>query len=1066
MSSDPNLQGATKSMAKPNEADGQKPKTEKELQKEAAKAAKLAKFEAKKAKEAALKAQQASADKQEKKVKKEKQEKTVIIYDSSTKPGEKKDTQRPLPDSYNPTYVEAAWNAWWEKEGFFKPEYKTSSLREPNPKGKFMMVIPPPNVTGSLHLGHALTTAVEDCITRWHRMNGKTVLWNPGCDHAGIATQVVVEKKLMREQGLSRHDVGREKFIDEVWKWKNQKGDQIYEQLRKLGGSYDWDRACFTMDEKLYRAVREAFIRLHEKKIIYRSNRLVNWSCTLKSAISDIEVDKKELKGRTLLAVPGYEEKVEFGVLIHFAYKIENSDEEIIVATTRIETMLGDTAIAVHPEDKRYSHFKGKYAIHPFFDRKIPIVFDEFVKMEFGTGAVKITPAHDQDDYDVGKRNNLPSISILTDDGCMTSECGQFSNMKRFNARKAVLEALKAKGLYRETTDNPMIVPFCSRSKDVIEPILKPQWYVDCQDMAKKAVNVVRDGKLKIIPDMFEKTWFSWMENCRDWCISRQLWWGHRVPAYFVSSADNSIPPGSEEDENYWVSAHTKEEALKKASEKFGVPAEKIQLSQDEDVLDTWFSSGLFPFSIFGWPDETLDLKTFYPGSLLETGHDILFFWVARMVMLGQELLGELPFKEVYLHAMIRDAHGRKMSKSLGNVIDPINVIQGISLEDLHKQLYNSNLDPKEIEKAIEGQKGDYPNGIPECGSDALRFALCAYTLQGKDINLDVLRIQGYRFFCNKLWNAVRFAISSLGDNYKPSIEEKPKDDISLIDKWIFSRLSQTIAVCKNGFEGYEFPKVTTAIYNFWLYDLCDVYLECIKSILSSNDEKSKENVRSTLYTCLDVGLRLAHPFMPFVTEELWQRLPRRKPETDASSICVSPYPLPEDFAGLINKELNEEIDFSMNIIKTIRSARGDYQLTNKTKTDLVIKCEDEVLQNSLTKHKEMIRMLAKGEDVQIVTSANNLTGYAMQTVSSKCCVYLKLLGLLNFEKEILRQNNKKDQLVKKLEDLLKKMKIPDYETKVPQNVKEQNEEKKKNIEEEIEKISAAISNLISLQAE
>lgn len=781
---------------------------------------------------------------------------------------------------------------------------------------------------------------------------------------------------------------------------------------------------------------------MHEKKIIYRSNRLVNWSCTLKSAISDIEVDKVELKGRTLLSVPGYEEKVEFGVLIHFAYKIEGSDEEIIVATTRIETMLGDTAIAVHPNDKRYAQFKGKFATHPFFDRKLPIVFDEFVKMEFGTGAVKITPAHDQDDYDVGNRNNLPFITIIADDGCMTSECGQFSGMKRFNARKSVLQSLKEKGLYRETTENPMVVPFCSRSKDVIEPILKPQWYVDCKNMSKKAVEAVREGNLKIVPDMFNKTWFSWMENCRDWCISRQLWWGHRVPAYFVSSVDGSIPEGSEADENYWVSAHTKEEAVKKATEKFNVSSEKIELKQDEDVLDTWFSSGLFPFSIFGWPDSTPDLRSFYPGSLLETGHDILFFWVARMVMLGQELLGELPFKEVYLHAMIRDAHGRKMSKSLGNVIDPLDVINGISLEDLHKQLYVSNLDPREIERAKQGQKEDYPNGIPECGSDALRFALCAYTLQGKDINLDVLRIQGYRFFCNKLWNAVRFATAGLGTNYRPLPDERPAENISLIDKWILSRLSETIQLCKEGFEGYEFPKATTAIYNFWLYDLCDVFLECIKTTLNSNDEDSKVTTRATLYTCLDVGLRLVHPFMPFVTEELWQRLPRRKPETDAPSICVSPYPLPEEFDGLLNRELEAEIVTSMNVVKTIRSARGDYQLANKVKTDLIIKCEEESLKNSLIKHKEMISFLAKGEEVQIVTDTENLAGYAMATVSSKCSTFIKLHGLLDFKKEVSRQKIKKDQLEKKLEELIEKMKATGYEAKVPQHVREQNEEK------------------------
>uniref|UniRef100_A0A8C2F5Y5 valine--tRNA ligase n=1 Tax=Cyprinus carpio TaxID=7962 RepID=A0A8C2F5Y5_CYPCA len=713
---------------------------------------------------------------------------------------EEKKKTHPLPDSYSPQYVEAAWYSWWEKQGFFKPEYG------PNPRGVFMMCIPPPNVTGSLHLGHALTNAIQDCLTRWHRMRGETTLWNPGCDHAGIATQVVVEKKLMRERKMTRHDLGRENFIQEVWKWKNEKGDRIYHQLKKLGSSLDWDRACFTMDDKLSYAVQEAFVRMHEEGVIYRSKRLVNWSCTLNSAISDIEVDKKELTGRTLLPVPGYKEKVEFGVLVSFSYKVEGSDEEVVVATTRIETMLGDTAVAVHPDDSRYQHLKGKTVVHPFCDRKMPIVFDDFVDMNFGTGAVKITPAHDHNDYEVGERHKLPFINILDENGLLINVPPPFLGMKRFEARKAVLQALKDLGQFKEVKDNPMVVPVCSRSKDIVEPLLKPQWYVDCREMGKQAADVVRNGELKIIPDHHLKTWFNWMDNIRDWCISRQLWWGHRIPAYFVSDVDG----------HYWVSGRSEEEAREKAAKRFNVTADKISLRQDEDVLDTWFSSGIFPFSIFGWPTE--DLRVFYPGTLLETGHDILFFWVARMVMMGLKLTGKLPFKEVYLHAVVRDAHGRKMSKSLGNVIDPLDVITGISLEGLHAQLIESNLDPLEIEKAKQGQKSDYPSGIPECGTDALRFALCAYTSQGRDINLDVNRILGYRHFCNKLWNAVKFAMRTLGEGFLCGSE-------SVSDRWILSRLSAAVALCDGGFQAYDFPTITTAIYSFWLYELCDVYL-------------------------------------------------------------------------------------------------------------------------------------------------------------------------------------------------------------------------------------------------
>lgn len=629
-------------------------------------------------------------------------------------------------------------------------------VTEVNPKGKFVMVIPPPNVTGSLHLGHAITTSIEDCVTRWHRMNGRTSLWAPGCDHAGIATQVVVEKKVWREQKKTRHDLGREKFVDEIWKWKNEKGDRIYEQFRRMGASVDWTRSYFTMNPNFSKAVIEAFVRMHEDGTIYRSARLVNWSCSLRSAISDIEVDKIEIPGRTFLSIPGYDEKVEFGVLVSFAYKVEESDEEIVVATTRIETMLGDTAIAVHPKDARYAHLHGKYCVHPFTSRRLPIVTDDFVEMAFGTGAVKITPAHDPNDYEVGKRHDLPFITIFDDDGIIIGEYGKFTGMKRFQCRKEILVALKEIGLYRDTTNNPMVVPMCSRSKDVVEPIIKPQWWVKMDDMAAKAIDAVETGELKIIPDIHNKTWFSWLKDIRDWCISRQLWWGHRIPAYRVTFNDAKLQDANPD---VWVVGRTESEALEKATKQFNVKATEIQLTQDEDVLDTWFSSGLATFAAFGWPEKTADLEAFYPNLLLETGHDIIFFWVARMVFLGQKLMGKLPFKEVFMHPIIRDAHGRKMSKSLGNVIDPMDVICGISLEDLNKSLHNSNLDPKEIEKAIAGQKQDFPNGIPECGTDAMRFALCSYNLQSRDINLDIMRVQGYRFFCNKIWNATKFAI-------------------------------------------------------------------------------------------------------------------------------------------------------------------------------------------------------------------------------------------------------------------------------------------------------------------
>uniref|UniRef100_A0A3B3T846 Valine--tRNA ligase n=1 Tax=Paramormyrops kingsleyae TaxID=1676925 RepID=A0A3B3T846_9TELE len=1019
-----------------------KPKTEAQLKKEAKKKEKMEKFQQKKELEEKKKQQPQT----EKKAKPEKKELGVITYNIPTPAGEKKDVASPLPDSYSPQYVEAAWYPWWEKQGFFKPEYGRKSISEPNPRGMFMMCIPPPNVTGSLHLGHALTNAIQDCLTRWHRMMGEITLWNPGCDHAGIATQVVVEKKLMREHSLSRHDLGRENFIQEVWKWKNEKGDRIYHQLKKLGSSLDWDRACFTMDPKLSYAVQEAFIRLHDDGVIYRSKRLVNWSCTLNSAISDIEVDKKELTGRTLLPVPGYKEKVEFGVLVTFAYKIEGSDEEVIVATTRIETMLGDTAVAVHPSDTRYQHLKGKMVVHPFCDRKMPIVYDEFVDMSFGTGAVKITPAHDHNDYDVGVRHKLDFINIFDENGYLINVPAPFLGMKRFDARKAVLQALKDKGQFKEIKDNPMVVPVCSRSKDIVEPLLKPQWYVDCSDMGRQAADAVREGRLKIIPDHHLKTWFNWMDNIRDWCISRQLWWGHRIPAYFITVNDPSVQLGEDMDGRYWVSGRTEDEAKAKAAKRFGVPPERITLRQDEDVLDTWFSSGIFPFSIFGWPNESEDLNVFYPGTLLETGHDILFFWVARMVMMGIKLMGKLPFKEVYLHAVVRDAHGRKMSKSLGNVIDPLDVITGISLEGLHAQLLDSNLDPVEIEKAKQGQKSDYPSGIPECGTDALRFALCAYTSQGRDINLDVNRILGYRHFCNKLWNAVKFAMKALGEKFVPAAKTQLSGQESVSDRWILSRLCAAVGLCGTGFQAYDFPGITTAIYNFWLYELCDVYLESVKPVLSQADrddalQTEADVCRQTLYTCLEVGLRLLSPIMPFVTEELFQRLPRRQQDSPPS-ISVTSYPETSEFCWH-SEEVDQQMEFVMTVVRTIRSLRADYNLT-KMRAECYLQCIDSDTVALVEQHKLQIQTLSYSQSVHAVVGPGAAVpeGCAIAIASDRCTVHLLLKGLIDTEKEVAKLTVKQGELEKQMCKLKEKMEKSDYKEKVPAKVQEQDSEK------------------------
>ncbi|KAK4796457.1 hypothetical protein SAY86_028783 [Trapa natans] len=645
--------------------------------------------------------------------------------DPETTIGKKKRLSPQMAKQYNPSAVEKSWYEWWEKSDFFVADNNSS-------KPASVIVLPPPNVTGALHIGHALTAAIQDTIIRWKRMSGYNALWVPGMDHAGIATQVVVEKKLMRERHLTRHDLGRDKFVAEVWKWKEEYGGTILKQERRLGASLDWSRECFTMDDKRSRAVTEAFVRLYKEGLLYRDIRLVNWDCVLRTAISDIEVDYVEIKERTLLSVPQYEHPVEFGVLTSFAYPLEGDLGEIVIATTRVETMLGDTAIAIHPDDKRYSHLHGKYAIHPFNGRRLPIICDAIlVDPSFGTGAVKITPAHDPNDFEVGKRHNLEFINIFTDDGKINSNGGsEFIGMLRFEARQAVTEALKKKELYRGAKDNEMRLGLCSRTKDVIEPLIKPQWYVNCSSMAKEALDVVIDDnkrKLEILPKQYVADWKRWLENIRDWCISRQLWWGHRVPAWYVTLEDDKLTELGAYDD-HWVVARDEQEAQVEAATRFS--GKKFQLCQDPDVLDTWFSSGLFPLSVLGWPDETVDLRTFYPTSVLETGHDILFFWVARMVMLGMKLGGDVPFRQVYLHPMIRDAHGRKMSKSLGNVVDPLEVINGISLDGLHKRLEDGNLDPKELAVAKAGQSKDFPNGIAECGADALRFALVSYTAQ------------------------------------------------------------------------------------------------------------------------------------------------------------------------------------------------------------------------------------------------------------------------------------------------------------------------------------------------
>jgi len=829
------------------------------------------------------------------------------------------------------------------------------------------------------------------------------------CEKNPYKFKAVVEKKLAREKGVTRHQLGRENFVAEVWKWKTEYGGRIVNQLKKMGLSVDWTREVFTMDEKLSNAVTEAFVRLFNDNLIYRDTRLVNWCCALKSAISDEEVDGKILDKHTKMKVPGHGEKeYDFGIMVEFAYKIDGSEEEIIVATTRPETILGDTAVAVHPDDPRYKHLHGKMAIHPFVDRKIPIITDSIlVDMEFGTGAVKITPSHDPNDYLCGKRHNLPFITILNDDGTMNSNAGPFKGLKRFDARDSVIQALKEKNLFKAIKDNPMKIDICSRTKDIIEPLIKPQWWVNCKEMASAAIKAVRDKDLEIIPPNHKETWFRWLENIRDWCVSRQLWWGHRVPAYLVC-----IEGEAENWDSFsnWVVGRNVTEAMETARSKFpNVSPEKIQLKQDPDVLDTWFSSGLFPFSVMGWPKDTEDFKAFYPTSLLETGHDILFFWVARMVMLGIRLTGKLPFKQVYLHAMIRDAHGRKMSKSLGNVIDPLDMINGASLEKLQMQLLTGNLDPREIEIAKSGQKSNFPDGIPECGTDALRFALCAYTNQGRDINLDVKRVVAYRNFCNKLWNVMKFALMNFGEDFSP-VDTEPISGSSAPERWILSRLSNAARQANEGFKIYDFSQTTSALYSFWYYELCDVYLEVMKPIMQSESDELKQSAKQTLYTCLDNGLRLLHPFMPFVTEELWHRLPPRR-ENKIESICISPYP--QCVEARLDVQVEHEMKFVQDIIHSVRGLRASFGLT-KERPQIFINLHNQNLFNCIdSNYKDIICFLSQSAEAKVILNENTAPGgCAVEIVNENCEVYMMIQGIVDIQAEINKLESKKRKII------------------------------------------------------
>ncbi|KAF8539524.1 tRNA synthetases class I-domain-containing protein [Trichophaea hybrida] len=1025
----------------------QKPKTEKELEKERQKAEKLDKFNAKKAKLAAEKAAASTAGAPAKKKEKKTKAEPVVEYIEKTLKGQKKilkSLDDPAYKSYNPTVVESAWYDWWEKEGFFEPEFTKDG--EIKPEGVFVIPAPPPNVTGALHIGHALTIAIQDTLIRWNRMLGKTVLFLPGFDHAGISTQSVVEKTLWRQEKKTRHDLGREKFTQLVWEWKGDYHKRIKNQLKKMGASYDWTREAFTLDDNLSRAVTESFVRLHEDGLLYRANRLVNWCCALTTTLSNLEVENEELTGRKLLSVPGYDEKVEFGIMVSFAYELEDGSEKVIVATTRPETMLGDTAIAVHPDDERYKHLIGKKAKHPFVDRLLPIVGDDYVEKDFGTGCVKITPAHDANDYAIGERHNLEFINIMNDDGTLNESCGEkFNGMKRFTARKVVIEELTKLGLYVETKDNPMQVPRCAKSKDVIEPIMKPQWWVSQKSMADAAIEAVRKGEIKIKPATQEKEFFNWLEKIQDWCISRQLWWGHQAPAWYVHLDDDEPHNGPGALQERWIVARSEEAAKEQAKAKF--PGKKFTLDRDPDVLDTWFSSGQWPYSIMGWPDKTPDMSNFYPNTILETGWDILFFWVARMIMLGIKMTGQVPFTEVFCHSIVRDSEGRKMSKSLGNVVDPLDIISGIPLQQLHDKLLTGNLDPKEIERALQYQKTAFPEGIPQCGSDAMHFASV---------------VDGYRKFCNKMYQATKFALMRLGDGYIPRANKELTGQESLVELWILHKLNKAAQDTNKFLEARDFLRATDAVYQYWLYDLCDVYIENSKPLILEGTPEQKRSAQDTLYTCLEGALLLIHPFMPYITEELWQRLPRR-PEDTTITVCKAVYPqfTPE----FENEKAKKDYDLVFDAVKAIRSLTSEYNI--KDRAEVYIHAKDAETFKTVSEQKSSIQALVKGlESITAVSEGSELPeGLTANVISDKCTVYLMVKGRVNVNAEIEKAQKKISKLEESRKRLEKAMAVKDYQTKVKKDVQELDQRRLVDYEAEEKTLGELIEKFELLRA-
>jgi len=878
-----------------------------------------------------------------------------------------------LSPSYEPKEAEEKWYEYWEKKGYFHADVNDG--KEP-----YSIVIPPPNVTGNLHMGHALNNTLQDILARWQRMKGKSVLWMPGTDHAGIATQNVVER-LLASEGKTKHDLGRVEFEKRVWQWKEHSGNQIQGQLRRLGSSLDWARERFTLDAGLSKAVRKVFVTLYDEGLIYQGYRIINWCSRCETALSDIETDFKELDGN----------------LWHIKYPIKGSDEFLVVATTRPETMLGDSGVAVNPEDERHNHLIGKTAILPLMNRELPIFGDSYVDREFGSGFVKVTPAHDPNDFEMGKRHNLEEIIIMDEHAVINENGGVYKGLDRYEARKKIVADLENSGLLVKVEKHVHSVGHCYRCGTVVEPYLSKQWFVKIKPLADDAIKVVEDGKIRFVPKNWEKTYFEWMYNIRDWCISRQLWWGHRIPAFYCDDCGHIT-----------VSMDDPDKCGKCGSG---------NIRQDEDVLDTWFSSALWPFSTMGWPDETPELKKYYPTSVLVTGFDIIFFWVARMIMTGVKFMKDMPFLDVYIHALVRDEHGQKMSKSKGNVIDPLVMMD-------------------------------------QYGTDAFRFTLAAFAAQGRDIILSEKRIEGYSSFCNKIWNATRFILMNLGDDFKP--EKIDSSKLEVFDKWILHSLNDTVKNISEALEQYRFNEAATRIYEFWWGEFCDWYLELVKQRLYAKvniSAESSHSAKQVLYFVLQRMLLLMHPFMPFITEEIWSRI---KVEGD-SDIIVSKWP---DFENnlVFTEDANYTIIFK-EIIYKIRNIRGEMNIPPDKKASVVFKTADKQMKNIIETESIHIQALAKVENIRIDSSYvpdKSDASAVMQDLE----IFMPLSGLIDIEKEKARLEKEISKIKTDLEKVVAKLSSESFTGKAPAEIIDKERGKEREYAEILGKLEESLSKI------